>query len=209
MAVLCGRLRERFPERSVYNRLADREWAGPVGPVAACGGIAMMRCAAFAAVGGFNAGLVAGEEPELCARLRAAGWEIHRLDAEMAVHDIDMTRFAQWWRRTRRGGFAAAQGAAMHGSQRQRAQRGRAVVWGLVLPGAVLAGLLVTPWALALLLALPTQVVRLAARSGIGRRESWEWAFFMTLGKTPEALGVLDYALRRLTGRAGRLIEYR
>ncbi len=209
VAIVCGRRRERFPEASVYNRLVDREWDRPVGPTAACGGDALVRAEAFAAVGGFDATLIAGEEPELCARLRAAGWEIHRLDAEMTVHDIAMTRLGQWWRRTRRSGFAAAQGAAVHGSAHQRSQRRKALVWGVALPGLVLVGLAVTPWALALLLLWPAQVVRLAARSGLGRRESWEWAFFTTLGKLPEALGGVDYHLRRLTGRAARLIEYR
>lgn len=208
-AVVCGRLRERHPERSVYNRLADREWSGSSGAIAACGGIAMMRLATFEAMNGFDAGLVAGEEPELCARLRAAGWEIRRLDAEMALHDIAMTRLSQWWRRNRRGGFAAAQGAALHGSADQRAQRMRALIWGLGVPGAALAGLVASPWSLALLLLLPAQVVRLAAREGIGRRHTWEWAFFVTLGKTPEVIGVLEYYARQLIGRDPRLIEYK
>ena len=208
-AVVCGRRRERFPDASVYNRLVDREWDTPVGPAAACGGDSLVRLAAFEAVGGFNPALIAGEEPDLCARLRAAGWEIHRIDAEMTLHDMAMTRFSQWWRRSRRGGFAAAQGAALHGGASQRAQQRRALAWGLGVPMAALAGLTLTPWALALLGLLPAQVARLAARSGMSQRCSWEWAFFATLGKTPEMLGVLEYQTRRLTGRAARLIEYK
>jgi hypothetical protein len=38
VAVVCGRRRERYPERSVYNRLCDIEWDTPVGQAAACGG---------------------------------------------------------------------------------------------------------------------------------------------------------------------------
>ncbi|MGY6410169.1 MAG: glycosyltransferase family 2 protein [Alkalilacustris sp.] len=209
VAIVCGRRRERFPEASVFHRLADREWDGPPGPAEACGGDALVRASAFAAVGGFNPGLIAGEEPELCARLRAEGWEIHRLACEMTVHDIAMTRLSQWWRRARRAGFAAAQGAALHGSRHERAQRRKALAWGLGLPMAALAGLALTPWAPALLLLLPAQVVRLATREGISRRDSWEWAFFITLAKTPEALGALEYFGRRISGRAGRLIEYR
>ncbi len=209
VAVVCGRRRERCPEASVYTRLVDREWDRPPGPTAACGGDALMRAGAFAAVGGFDEGLIAGEEPELCGRLRAAGWQIHRLAEEMTVHDIAMTRFGQWWRRSRRGGFAAAQGAARHHRADARAQRRRALLWGLELPAVALAGLAVSPWALLLLLALPAQVVRLALREGAGRRASWEWALFTTLGKTAEALGVVEYHTRRLTGRVARLIEYR
>src|SRR5262245_44170177 len=43
VAAVAGRLHERYPERSIYNWLCDREWDGPVGEVRACGGIAMMR----------------------------------------------------------------------------------------------------------------------------------------------------------------------
>ncbi|MEM9139196.1 MAG: glycosyltransferase, partial [Pseudomonadota bacterium] len=100
VAVACGRRRERFPEASVYNRLCDHEWDTPVGEAKACGGDALMRMTALAAVGGYRDDLIAGEEPELCVRLRAAGWRVWRLDAEMTLHDADMHRFGQWWRRT-------------------------------------------------------------------------------------------------------------
>ena len=211
-AVVCGRLRERFPEASVYNRLCDKEWTTPLGRTEACGGIFMIRAEAFSGVGGFDPALIAGEEPELCVRLRAAGWEVWRIDAEMALHDAAMTRFSQWWQRTRRGGHAAAEGAAMHGHASERhgvAQTVRALIWGLGLPAVAGVGVLVTPWALGLLLAWPAQVVRLAVRDNVSRRDSWEWAFFVTLGKIPEALGVLEYHLRRHTGRRRALIEYK
>ena len=38
VAVVCGRRRERFPERSVYNLLCDLEWDTPIGEAKACGG---------------------------------------------------------------------------------------------------------------------------------------------------------------------------
>ncbi|MGY6633098.1 MAG: glycosyltransferase family 2 protein [Alkalilacustris sp.] len=209
-AVVCGRLRERHPERSVYNRLADREWDAPVGPATACGGLALMRLDAFAAVGGFDPALIAGEEPELCARLRAAGWTVHRLADEMALHDVAMTRFSQWWRRTRRGGLAFALGASRHGRAVDRARQRRALLWGLGLPVLVVAAAAVSPLlALALALAWPAQVVRTAWRDGIARRISWEVAVFAALAKVPEALGVLEYHLRQRSGRDARLIEYK
>ena len=90
----CGRLHERHPERSIYNWLCEREWERPVGEVRACGGIALMRVKALEAVGGFREDLIAGEEPELCVRLRAKGWRIWRLDTDMALHDAAMNRFA-------------------------------------------------------------------------------------------------------------------
>ena len=190
-AVVAGRLRERRPEASIYNRLCEREWAVPPGPAKACGGIAMMRIAPVLAAGGFRESMAAGEEPELCVRLRAAGWRVWRLDGEMALHDAAMTRFGQWWVRTRRAGYAAAEGAALHGGPPERhgaAQVLRALVWGLALPVGLAA---VAPW---LLLAVyPAQVARLAAREGPGRRFSWIWAAATVGGKFAEALGILAY----------------
>src|SRR6202035_4262589 len=76
VAVVAGRLRERFPEASRYNRLCDLEWAGPVGEVSEVGGNALMSADAFRTAGGFVPTLIAGEEPELCVRLRARGSKV-------------------------------------------------------------------------------------------------------------------------------------
>lgn len=213
VAVACGRRRERAPEASVYNRLCDREWDTPVGEARACGGDSLMRAGAVVAVGGFRESLIAGEEPELCLRLRAKGWKIRRLDAEMTLHDAAITRLGQWWRRTRRAGFAFAEGAALHGAPPERhwvRETRRALIWGLALPVAALGiGLLFSPLGLLLLLAYPAQVVRMAARGGIGDRAAWEFAFFGVLGKFPEMLGVLEYRIGVLLGRRAGLIEYK
>ncbi|MFC3631455.1 glycosyltransferase [Paracoccus angustae] len=207
-AVACGRLREIAPEASLYNRLIDSEWNTPIGETRACGGIALIRARAFREAGGFNPVLIAGEEPELCLRLRRMGWRIWRLDAEMARHDAAMHRFGQWWRRARRGGYAYALGAALHGRAPERhnvGQTRRALVWGLGIPlAAVLGGLLIHPLLLALLLAWPLQVIRLWRRDGNLLR-----AGFLTIGKLPEAIGVLEYWARATARRGERLIEYK
>lgn len=207
VAVVCGRRRERHPDASVWNRLIDAEWATPVGRTRECGGDAMMRLTALMSVGGFDGSLIAGEEPELCVRLRQAGWAIWRIDAEMTLHDAAMTRFGQWWRRCRRAGHAYAEGAAMHGRPPERhrmAETRRALIWGAGVPLVALAGLVLTPWSLAILLAWPIQVLRLIARGFEPAR-----ALFVTLGKIPEALGVLGYWAGRLSGRKTGLIEYK
>ena len=208
VAVACGRRREIAPEASVYNRLIDREWDTPAGRTRSCGGDALMRRRAFDAVGGFDPGLIAGEEPELCVRLRQAGWQIWRLPAEMTRHDAAITRFGQWWRRTRRAGHAYAEGAAMHGAAPEGhnvAQLRRALLWGLVLPLMAVGGaVLIHPVLLALLLIYPAQVARLWWRGGDAAQ-----ALFLTLGKIPEALGALEYGIKRLTGARARLIEYK
>ncbi|EDM72739.1 glycosyl transferase, family 2 [Roseobacter sp. AzwK-3b] len=210
-AVACGRRRERFPEASVYNRLCDAEWNTPVGRAKACGGDALMRAEAFEAVGGFNPSLIAGEEPELCVRLRAAGWEVWRLDHEMTWHDAAMMRLSQWWTRTRRGGYAFALGASLHGAPPERhwvRETRRALIWGAVLPSVLfLAAVLITPWALLGMVLYPLQIVRIALKSG--PPFDWPQAFFMVLGKFAEALGVVQCWLDLTTGRRKALIEYK
>ena len=207
VAAVCGRRRERFPEASVYNRLCDWEWATPPGAARACGGDALFRRAALDEAGGYRDGLIAGEEPELCLRLRARGWRIWRLDAEMCWHDAGMTRFSQWWRRARRAGYAFAEGAALHGAPPERhwvAETRRALLWGLGVPGLALLGGLAFAPAAALALALPAQALRIARREG-GGRAGWERGVFTVLGKVPEALGVMEYRFRK----RARLIEYK
>ena len=78
VAAVCGRLRERFPQRSIYNWLCDREWDRPTGEVRACAGNVMMRVAALAAAGGYREDVIAAEEDELCVRLRNMKWRIWR-----------------------------------------------------------------------------------------------------------------------------------
>lgn len=208
VGVVCGRRREIAPGASVYNRMIDSEWDTPIGRTRSCGGDALMRLQAFAAVGGFNPALIAGEEPELCVRLRQAGWQIWRLDLEMTRHDAAITRFGQWWRRARRAGHAYAEGTALHGAPPEchnLAQTRRALIWGLGLPLiALLGAILIHPVFLLLLLLWPLQALRLWWRDGDAAQ-----AGFLTLGKIPEALGVLEYWLKRLTGRKAQLIEYK
>jgi GT2 family glycosyltransferase len=206
-AVVCGRRRERFPEASVYNRLIDAEWDTPVGEARACGGDALMRVAALEEVGGYDPSLIAGEEPELCLRLRRKGWTVWRIDAEMTLHDADIHRFGQWWRRTRRAGHAYAEGAAMYGAAPERhklRERNSALLWGVALPVAGILGSLVSPWAALFFLAYPAQVLRLTARG-----HDVLQAAFLVLGKFPEAAGILGYHLARARGRRSRLIEYK
>lgn len=213
VAMVCGRLRERYPERSVYNMLCDTEWDTATGVTKACGGNAMARLAVFEVAGGFRADLIAGEESELCLRLRASGWQIWRLDAEMAWHDAAMTRFSQWWKRSMRGGYAYAEGVYLHGAsaERHRVQESRRIwLWGLVIPlMAVCLAVWLGVWAWALLLIYSVQIVRLAVRGRRTARENWLRALFLVLGKFPEVMGQLKFIYNRLSRNTARLIEYK
>lgn len=208
LAIVCGRRRERFPEASRWNRMIDIEWDTPVGETIACGGDALMRRAALDAVAGYDPAVIAGEEPEMCFRMREKGWKIERIDAEMTLHDAALTRAGQWWQRAKRTGHAFAEGAALHGASPERfrvTETRRAVLWGLLLPLVILVlAVVVSPWALGLAVIWPVQMFRLILK-GFDR----DRAVFLTLGKFAEGQGVLTYWFNRLTGRQRRLIEYK
>lgn len=213
VAAVCGRRRERHPERSIYNMLCDHVWDTPIGDAKACGGDAMVRVDALENIGGYRADLIAGEDPEVCVRLRAAGWRVWRLGDEMTLHDAAMMRFGQWWKRTVRAGYAFAEGATLHGSLPEKhgvRESIRAWFWALGLPLAVaVCTALVGPTGLIVLAAYPLQVVRLALHGDRSRRENWWIALFLVIGKFPEALGQMQFLARRMLGGRSRLIEYK
>ncbi|MEM1213557.1 MAG: glycosyltransferase [Planctomycetota bacterium] len=230
LAVVCGRRRERFPDAAVYNRLADMEWDTPIGPARSCGGDALFRVEAFQQAGGYNPSVIAGEEPELCVRLRRAGWLIERLDAEMTLHDADMTRFSQWWKRNVRAGHAYAQGAHMHGkTDGHNVKQVRSIAfWGILIPlvivGTAVLSLVFGTLGLALLaticsglgtllaLGYPVlflKVARYRTTRGDAFKPSLAYGFFTVLGKFANAQGLLHYHRNRLGNQPAQIIEYK
>lgn len=213
--VVWGRRREKFPEKSIYNLLCDLEWQDyPLGETSACGGDAVARIDAIRQVGGFRADLICGEEPEMCVRLRKAGWRIYHLETPMTLHDAAMYHFSQWWKRAMRTGYAFAQGAALHGAPPElhyALETRRAWTWGLALPLATLfLAPFLGPWALLVLVAYPVQLVRLSAlRPRRSVRENWLRAGGLLLGRFPEMLGQLKFHIDRLRRVQSGLIEYK
>jgi glycosyltransferase involved in cell wall biosynthesis len=213
VAVVCGRRRERYPERSIYNRLCDIEWNTPIGEAVACGGDSLVRVDAFQEVSGFRPDLMAGEEPELCARLRAKGWKIWRLDAEMTRHDAAIIRFSQWWLRAVRSGYAAMEVSLAHLSTGEMLQEKRTVAsaatWAGLLPLVILFSSLFHPVFLALILIYVIQLARIAVRGRTPGLSSWTYAAFMMIAKFAELQGIVRYLWHFCRGEAGRLIEYK
>ncbi len=109
IAVVWGHRRETFPEHSLYNRVLDLDWIYPVGVSEFCGGDALMCRDILEEVGGFSEDLIAGEEPELCQRIRAQGKIILHIDQPMTRHDMAMTQFKAYWKRAVRAGHAYAE----------------------------------------------------------------------------------------------------
>lgn len=215
LAVTCGRRRERHPDASVWNRIVDIEWDTPVGGALACGGDAMMRVEAFSGVHGFDGTLIAGEEPELCVRLRRAGWAIERQADEMTLHDAAMTKAAQWWTRAVRGGHAYAEGAALHGDSDQHwvVETRRIWFWAAVVPSAAVLGAVPTlGLSLGLLLAYPIQAARVFFRTlarGRSPKDAAAYAVSITVGRFAELQGMLLYHRAHARGRPNPIIEYK
>lgn len=216
LAVVCGRRRERHPDESVYNALCDMEWDTPVGDAKACGGDAMMRVSAFRQVGGFDATLIAGEEPELCFRLREAGWKIERLDAEMTLHDAAIMRFEQWWKRNVRTGHAYAEGAFLHGTSPERyylRENIKILMWGVAVPAIAITGAVPTLGASLLLLGgYPLNLARIYARTrarGVPDKLALAYAAAMVVVKFPEIQGLAKFWRARAKGARSRIIEYK
>ena len=104
-----GHRRESNPQQSLYTRVLDLDWIYPPGISPYFGGDVLVRRSALAQVGGFDATLNAGEEPELCARLRAKGWKILHIDVAMTRHDLAVRTFKAYARRCYRSGIAYAE----------------------------------------------------------------------------------------------------
>jgi acetyltransferase-like isoleucine patch superfamily enzyme len=156
-----GHRRETAPGQSLYTRVLDLDWIYPCGRTPYFGGDVMVRRLALQEVGGYDPTLKAGEEPELCARLRAAGWQIEHLDVPMTGHDLAVRSLGAYARRAYRSGIAYAEVAErmrrrgdpmwQHEAMRDR-RHGLFILAALLLSPALPFALLAWP-ALGLLLA--------------------------------------------------------
>jgi GT2 family glycosyltransferase len=227
VAVVWGHRRESDPGGSVYNRILDLDWIYPPGPSEFCGGDALMRREVLEEVGGYDEGLIAGEEPEMCRRMRAKGWTIHHADRPMTLHDLAMKSLRAWWRRALRAGHAYAEVSERFrgtGMPLWEEDARRNLVRGAALATLLSAGVLGTLALLAIrpaLSPLPLAttaglVLVLAARTGWKARWKGGGAvtlFLYGLHSQLQQLPILAGQLaQRRDARAGRrrgLIEYK
>jgi glycosyltransferase involved in cell wall biosynthesis len=216
VGAVCGRRRERFAGASIFVRLCDLEWDSPTGDVDYFGGDVLIRASAYSMAGGFNPELFTGEDPELAVRVRQKGWTIVRLPAEMTRHDSNMMRFAQWWRRTLRSGYAYAEGSWMHGLEPEHHWLRESLsiwFWGLVLPLSAAGAAFVRPEAALVILAgYPALILKIYVRMrrlGRARGDALLYAAFCVLGKFPMALGQIRFHLGMWSGRRTRRIDYK
>lgn len=221
IGVVWGHRREIDPASSVFNRVLDLDWIYPPGQTDFCGGDALVRRSALDRVGGFDDELIAGEEPELCQRLRSAGYVVLHVDRPMTGHDLAITRFRQYWRRAERAGHAYAEVSARFRSSdiplwEKESRRNRAhgaLLTGLVIGSAVASAWAGSVWPLAVGLGiLIALVVRTASRV---RWKSDDWGTRVLYGlhshvqQIPILVGQLKYAYFRRAGSQRGLIEYK
>lgn len=216
VVVVCGRRKERYPEATVYNHLCDIEWNTPVGDALACGGDALFRVAAIQQAGGYRDSLIAGEEPELCVRLREHGGRVYRLDAAMTTHDAAMTRFRQWWKRHVRAGHAFAEVSALHANSPCRIWHKEVRsndFWGIIVPLLAIIPAYFTYGLSTILLlgygVLWAKITRYRQRCGDTPATARMYAWYCVLSKFPQAWGQLTYRRNRLFRRRSTIIEYK
>jgi len=206
LAVVFGLRKERFPDASVYNFQADRDWRIPEGYMATCGGDALMSVQALKEMGGYDASLIAGEEPDLCVRLRRSGWKILSIAKDMTWHDSDIHSVYQWYKRAIRTGHAFAEVYWKHRKFPEhywRRHNLRILGWGAVLPVLIVLLSVVNITFVPLFLVYPLQIARIA------KHEGWAYAYFCVLVKFPQAVGQFKYVLNSLLGNKSKIIEYK
>jgi len=213
LAAVTGRTREKSARSSVYNLLCEIELAVPAGAIEACGGVVMMRAIALQAAGGFDPMLAAGEEPELCLRLRRLGWRLECLPVPMMRHDVDMHSFRQWWARSRRSGRAYFESWWKHraGPEAFRAREvARILAWGALAPALTVAAVFAFgAYGLSCTIAgvwPGARAYRWARQRGRDRRDSAVYAVACVVGKIPECVGVIASWSRCWRRRRRRLV---
>jgi glycosyltransferase involved in cell wall biosynthesis len=220
IAAVWGHRRELYPEHSLYNRVLDLDWIYLAGITDYCGGDVVMRRSAIAEIEGYDPCLIAGEEPELCRRLRARGYRIMHIDFPMTRHDLNMMRFSQYWRRAERAGHAYAEisdrfrGSAdpiwLQESNRNLLSGGFWIGW---LPIALMLGALkslwIIPW-LSLLLLLSARSAWKARYKAPGETMLLLlYGLHSHLQQIPILIGQLRYFLGRHAGEQRKQIEYK
>jgi len=213
VAIVAGHLKEKYPVASIYNMICDIEWEAPVGEAKSCGGIKLARTSAFAEAKGYQKDLIAGEESDLCIRLRRENWKIWHMDCHMAVHDASIHHFHQWWKRMVRGGYAFTQGAFLHGKSQERhwvRESLSVTAWAALIPFSILLmAIAISPWCLFLFMVYPVQFFRITRSINRSQHEKMYYALFVLLGKFAEFQGQLGYFYDKLRNRRREIIEYK
>jgi cellulose synthase/poly-beta-1,6-N-acetylglucosamine synthase-like glycosyltransferase len=221
IAGVWGERREMRTADSIYNALFDLDWNAQPGFSPYFGGDALVRREALEEVGGYNENLIAGEEPEMCRRMREAGYYILHIPDPMTRHDLAMHSFRQYWRRSLRTGHAYAEVSAMYAhtedpfwtaESRRNAVRG--LFWLAAPAGAAAFSIARRSWLpfglfAAAAFAVGTRTAARASRKTRSPRVLAAYALHSHLQQIPILLGQLHFWRQRRAGRRSGIMEYR
>jgi len=220
IAAVWGHRREMHPERSFFNRVLDLDWVYPPGLTEFCGGDVLVRRAALVETRGFDEALIAGEEPELCRRIRALGLKVLHIDEPMTRHDLAIRHWKQYWKRAIRAGHAYAEVSERFRnsndsfwSPERNANLFRGSCWAISFAAAVIASVRFGPVPFACWLAL---LLLLSLRSAW--RARWKtddritlllYGIHSQLQQIPILIGQLRYAFDKSRSSSSSIIEYK
>ena len=210
VGAVAGTLKERFPNRNLYHRMANLEWnirSGSEGwstkdiEAKTFGGNVLIHRDLVEQCGGYRAALSAGEDPDLSYRIRSLGYKVYRLNSLMASHDINISKTSTFLKRARRSGFVYGYLALSYWKEPERymVKRTVALLVGALTPFSIviisaLLGLLGPGFLLALLV-----MFRLVFQAGhfsrvmrISRKEAFIYSLYLAFCIYPQFFGVLD-----------------
>lgn len=218
VAVVWGHRRELYPDQSVYVRVMDLDWIYPPGESEFCGGDALFNTAVLRAVGGFNESLIAGEEPELCRRLRQRGFIIQHIDVPMTKHDLAIRKLSAYWKRAFRAGHAYAEisnrftgtpDPLWQADARKNMIRGSFFILGLLLLGFAWQ-IPILPLIFILVFGLSICRTYLKSRwKSDNKRTLFLYAIHSQLQHLPIFFGQLAYYWHRHRGEKQQLVDYK
>jgi glycosyltransferase involved in cell wall biosynthesis len=221
IVAVWGHRREIHPEASLYNRILDLDWVYAPGIAEFCGGDVLMRRHALEEAGGYDSELIAGEEPELCHRMRARGYRILHIDHPMTGHDLQITRWGQYWKHAARAGHAFAEISRRFRNSEDKfwdAERKRNLVRGGFWMGSLAVAVALSIWRLSILPFAIWLAMLLALSLRSAWRSRWKsqniptlllYGIHSHLQQVPICVGQLGYALDQKRGNQRALIEYK
>lgn len=213
VAIVWGHRRELHPEASLVHRILDLDGLHPPGPAEHCGPDALMRRTALEQVEGFDERLGAGEDVELCGRLRALGYRIEHIDQPMTLYDLDVSGWVGYWRHAVLTGYRLAETAdrfrdRMPAGWLVAARRNRLHGAGLVLAAGLALGS--SLWVadlrpMLVLLALSLALVLRSAGQAVWKEPDpltrFVYGIHVHLSQIPMLIGQLGYYRERIGGR--------
>ena len=218
VACVTGVIEEVNPRANIYMLVSSFDWYIPPGFWRLAGGNVLVHADAIRRHGGYDERLVAGEEADLCYRLRHDGWQILQTGRPMVRHDLAMRRFRHYWRRAVRTGLSYGMIALRFRRRREKMwlretllNLTEVAVWIAIIACAIAmrspAVALVLPGLIA------ARILWIAARTRSGRRapltHCLAYAAHCQFSRIPMSLGHLLAFKHTCAGTQPQLIEYK